>query len=353
MKTRERILRAAMGVWLAAVPLICAQTEPPAATNSPATRSVPPLPPLPPPLRLPTNAQQKAQFNTNYLQRLRAIRAGNTAAAPVFPRPAPIPGPIVRPPVASVPYTNRFAPAPTQPLPLAADADVKEYTAKPGETNAHITFTLTNTSPNVVTINEVKTSCGCTVAKLPSQPWVLEAGTNGQIHVTVDLRGKRGQLTKLVYVYGTTGTKTLTVKLTIPEPSTGGMADRTRNMQIATADRQAVFKNDCAKCHAEPTVGKTGQALYAAACAICHDSDHRASMVPDLHNLGHSTDHIYWKVWVTQGKPGTLMPAFAKAGGGPLTDEQINSLADYLAEQIPSRPTAVRAVPSAKLPAIE
>ena len=344
MKTRGKKILVGTGLWLAAAPVLLAQTEQSAVTNSPVTQKTPGTPPLPTPLRLPTNAPE----TTNRLLRLQAIQARssfpgetrvtNSAALPGRP-----------PPAALVALTNRPVQPATQPLPLVADADVKEYTAKPGETNAQFTFTLTNTSPADVTVNEVHTSCGCTVAQLPSQPWTLAPGTNGQIHVTVDLRGKRGQVTKLVYVNGTTGSKTLTVKVNIPEAQPGLLADRDKNREIATADRQAVFKNECASCHAAPTVGKQGEALYAAACAICHDSEHRASMVPDLRNLNHSTDRTYWRVWTTQGKAGSLMPAFAKAEGGPLTDEQINSLADYLAEHIPSRPAAGPLAPSAKL----
>ena len=70
-----------------------------------------------------------------------------------------------------------------------------------------------------------------------------------------------------------------------------------------------------------------------------------------LTNLNHSTDRTYWRVWTTQGKAGSLMPAFARAEGGPLTDDQINSLADYLAEHIPSRDAAGPIAPSANLPA--
>ena len=346
MKARGKIISVVTGLWLAAAPISLAQAEQSVVTNSPATITTPATPPLPAPLRLPINAQQI----TNRLQRLRAIQAGSSLpfAAPVTNFTA---SPGQPPSAALVALTNRPVQPMLQPLPLVADADVKEYTAKPGETNAQFTFTLTNTSPADVTVNEVHTSCGCTVAKLPSQPWILAPGTNGEIHVTVDLRGKRGQVTKLVYVNGATGTKTLTVKVNIPEAQPGTMADRDKNREIAAADRQAVFKNDCASCHASPTVGKQGEALYAAACAICHDSEHRASMVPDLSNLNHSTDRIYWKVWTTQGKVGSLMPAFAKAEGGPLTDDQINSLADYLAEHIPSRPAAGPVAPSAKLPA--
>ncbi|PYL01157.1 MAG: hypothetical protein DME19_02590 [Verrucomicrobia bacterium] len=350
MKTRESFLLLVIGLCLVAGPVIPAQSDQTTSTNSLSTRTPPPLPPLPPSFRLPTNAPPNRSLaqSTNRQQLLQAIRPGNTTGAPVSVRVTNF---AVQPFSPSSAFRPAFTNRPAQPLPLAADAELKEYTARPGETNAQFTFTLTNTSPNEITINDVRTSCGCTVAKLPSYPWILAPGTNGQIHVTVDLRGKRGQLTKLVYVYGATGTKTLTVKANIPEAAPGVMADRSKNIQIATADRQAVFKNECANCHSVPAVGKKGEMLYLAVCANCHDSEHRASMVPNLRALNHPTDREQWKNWVTHGKNGTLMPAFAKAEGGPLSEEQINSLVDYLAEHIPSRPAAVPSVPSARLPA--
>lgn len=283
--------------------------ESPSPGSAPARAETSPgAPPLPPPP--PARVRPRAP----------AATAGATNPAVI---PAPVPGP------------GAAAAGPV--LALVADADVKEYTAKPGETNANFTFNLANSSPVAVTVSEVKTSCGCTVAKLPRTPWVLVPGTNGDVHVSVDLRGKHGQVTKLVYVNGPTGTKTLTVKVNIPKMMSGS---REQNQQIATADRQAVFKSDCAHCHAEPAAGRTGEALYAVACGICHESEHRASMVPDLRRLNHSTDRIYWRVWASQGKMGTLMPGFARAAGGPLTEAQIDSLADYLAETIPTRPVA-------------
>ena len=59
-------------------------------------------------------------------------------------------------------------------------------------------------------------------------------------------------------------------------------------------------------------------------------------MVADLHALNHDTNLDFWKTWTSQGKPGSLMPAFAASEGGPLNDAQINSLAQYLASTIPA-----------------
>ena len=59
-------------------------------------------------------------------------------------------------------------------------------------------------------------------------------------------------------------------------------------------------------------------------------------MVPDLSHLKVPTNPDFWRVWITSGKPGSLMPAFAKAQGGPLDDIQIASLAQYLNAIYPS-----------------
>ena len=40
------------------------------------------------------------------------------------------------------------------------------------------------------------------------------------------------------------------------------------NIQNALADRQAVFKGDCASCHVEKGVGKMGAELYMACAAF-------------------------------------------------------------------------------------
>jgi mono/diheme cytochrome c family protein len=87
-----------------------------------------------------------------------------------------------------------------------------------------------------------------------------------------------------------------------------------------------------------PAFGKTGSALYEAACQICHDTTHRNEMVPDLNIARTERDYEYWKTWIANGKDGSLMPAFAKEHGGPLTDAQIMSLAHYLSRTLARSP---------------
>ncbi len=230
-----------------------------------------------------------------------------------------------------------------QPAPgLVWDAEQKEISLQPGELAAHFVFAFTNVSDKEIVVNSVHPSCGCTTVKLPPLPWKLAAGTNGQIDAVVDLRGKSGLLMKSVSIESSAGTKHLILKINMPGQPTPGpdLARRVRNQQMAMADRQAVFKNDCATCHAHPAAGKLGQELFQTACAVCHDTPNRATMVPDLYALNKPTDAEYWNTWVAHGKPGTLMPAFAQAEGGPLSEAQIVSLAHCLSQKPLHRPVA-------------
>lgn len=214
------------------------------------------------------------------------------------------------------------------PGPLAFDALHKQVVARAGQTNITVSFTVTNTSPAPVLIHDVVPSCGCSAAQFPAKPWTLPPGALGQVSITTDLRGKHGSLLKSAVVQASSGTRTLTYQVDIQEPATP--AERARNQSLAKADRQAVFRGECAKCHAEPTKGKLGKELFTAACGICHEAEHRATQVPDLKALKQPTTRHYWLQWIIHGKPETLMPGFSASSGGPLTDAQIQSLADLL-----------------------
>jgi cytochrome c553 len=247
----------------------------------------------------------------------------------------------VRPEAASSPTVSQ-APAVPPSLDdyLVWDSVAKEETVSNGTAFANFAFTFTNVSSEPVVITSALGSCGCTVAELPETPWTNAPGAVGKFNVKMNLAGKFGTVFKTVTV-GTEnhGTKVLMVKTIIAPPQrTTAMveADRNQNRMMAVSDRQAVFKNDCARCHVEPARDKMGQPLYAAACGICHEDEHRATMVPDLHAIPQETNAEFWRNWITYGKPGTLMPAFAKSEGGILTDAQIASLVSYLSATIPS-----------------
>jgi mono/diheme cytochrome c family protein len=326
-----------------------------AETNAQKRPLPPPLPPMPPQRKL-TRTPVSPPSNSAVV----------IPTVPAVSRPRPAnPAPFtVRPGAGTATASSSVNPQATpivaaDPNALKWDAELKEHLIKSGESTVPFTFWLTNVSASDVFINNVRTSCGCTHATLPAQPWRIPPGSNGPIEVSMSVAGKSGIIQKGVTVDTSVGIKQLTVKATIPAGVSPNMvagamgdAERTKNMQLALADRQVVFKNEeCAKCHAEPVKGKhDGRLIYAAACGICHDSHLRASAVPDLRSLPHPTDAEHWRKWITYGRAGSMMPAFAESEGGPLTEQQIGTLVDFVLKAFPSRPQPAVAQPRAAAP---
>jgi mono/diheme cytochrome c family protein len=265
------------------------------------------------------------------------------AQEPPVPPPAPLPpGQLVpiQKPVAAVPSA---APVAARPNPLVWDAMVKEVTTKPLQTTNLFIFWVTNTATTNVVLDHIQPSCGCTVAKLPKDPWNMAPGESGPISATVSFPGKSGALEKLLTVYSSEGQQTLRLKLNIPFNPTE--ASRQQNMMKSIADKQAVFKGDCASCHVEKGRGKSGEELFAADCTICHQPDgHRAEMVPNLANINKVTNKEYWKYYLENGGT-SLMPVFLNTKGGPLTAEEIDTFADFLNKKFPSKdPSQIKPV---------
>src|SRR5258708_31955810 len=63
----------------------------------------------------------------------------------------------------------------------------KTRTAEPGEVTAHFVFTVKNVSDGGVTIDRVVSSCDCTVAKPPRDPWQMKPNDEDKLDVLVDL----------------------------------------------------------------------------------------------------------------------------------------------------------------------
>lgn len=231
---------------------------------------------------------------------------------------------------------------------IAFDEQQKAVSVTNGTPEAHFTFSLTNISSSDVTISYVRPSCGCTVAKLPANPWRLSPKESGQFFVTMQLAGTPpgGTKIKTLTVITDKGSEVLYIRATVL-PAVMGMTqmDRVNNQKIAMADRQKVFQGNCATCHVAPAKDATGRdkmgkELFTAVCGVCHEAANRATFVPDLHHLPEPTNEQFWRNWISHGKPGTLMPAFARSEGGILSDEQIESLVQYLSSTIPSHPAA-------------
>ncbi len=94
-----------------------------------------------------------------------------------------------------------------------------EYDFEEIETNsdAQCTFTFTNTGKNPLVIQNVKTTCGCTVPEWTRKP--VKAGKNGEIIVTYNTTHP-GRFNKTITVFynGKNSPETLTIKGTVKYP---------------------------------------------------------------------------------------------------------------------------------------
>lgn len=230
-------------------------------------------------------------------------------------------------------------PMSTPDIPLHWDAMEKRIELSAMTNIAYFTFWVTNTATEEVTIHSTETSCDCTVAQAAKLlPWRLNPDDSGPLKVNLNTRGRFGLVTKTITVHSSHGSQVLTIRAQIPlTPAPANVSARQRDMMAALKDRQVVFQGSCAACHAMPAAGKTGEALFVKACGICHTAEHRAEMVPDLAALQKETSAEYWRLWITEGKSGTLMPAFARSEGGILDTNQIESLVEYLVTKYPAR----------------
>jgi hypothetical protein len=99
---------------------------------------------------------------------------------------------------------------------LKWDAESKTNIVKAGDLKAPFRFTVTNVSSREVSINHLPSSCGCTIATLPTMPYKLGPGSNVSINVSMDLAGKWGMITKSIRVESSIGTNFLFVSANIP-----------------------------------------------------------------------------------------------------------------------------------------
>jgi mono/diheme cytochrome c family protein len=92
-----------------------------------------------------------------------------------------------------------------------------------------------------------------------------------------------------------------------------------------------LFQGDCATCHVNKGKGELGAQLYEADCAICHGTKADDKPGPELANesmLKHSPKQ--WQNIIENGIPNSAMPAFHIKNKGPLGDEEIASLIEYM-----------------------
>lgn len=199
---------------------------------------------------------------------------------------------------------------------------------KQGDVVKHI-FIIKNTGTDTLKISNTQASCGCTTTMVDNKE--IPPGGEGKLQATFNSAGKMNHIVKTIYIYSndiTTPNKTVQITADIQTAPASVHAGTMSSM----VHLDGIFEGDCATCHADKGRGLTGKALYEADCTVCHGSKQDGKPGPDLRSPAMLKYQVsdYVKI-VSGGLDGKMMPAFSKANHGPLSDAEIQSVAEYLA----------------------
>jgi mono/diheme cytochrome c family protein len=152
------------------------------------------------------------------------------------------------------------------------------------------------------------------------------------LHVTLDTSIKLGKVKKTIEVYSNDAqhaVKTLTITANVISTLKG-------HPKMTVKDPLVLFKGRCATCHVLRGVGKTGQALFIADCAMCHGQNAQGAVAMSLlgRDYRNPKQVALVRKMIAEGAPNNPeMPPFSKAHGGPLNDAEIDSLVTFLTYQ--------------------
>ena len=191
-------------------------------------------------------------------------------------------------------------------VPTEYDAGVLEE-----GTSVNMDIILRNITRRHLRIVSVETSCGCTEAAVMRGE--IEPGGYGSVRLTMDTTGKIGRFAMSIEVLTDAS----------DEPFILTVRGEVRHSGDGPVDAGVIFRGKCRRCHLGGNIeSKRGEILYNAACYVCHKeaSSLKGSSVETLLRA------------ISGGVKGTSMPGFSKSEGGPLTEEQIDSLVEFLRE---------------------
>ncbi len=204
----------------------------------------------------------------------------------------------------------------------------------PMEEHVGANLTISNHGGKLLAIKKVSSSCGCTVAKLKTS--TLKAGASTTISIDMDTRLKLGPIEKTIDIDSNDPIHPrVSIKLLAQVHPTE--KQKTHDGMLKVSDRLALFKGTCKTCHVDKGVGKTGQELFIADCGMCHGVDAKGGVSPGLLGLDYSKPATvaYVRGMIANGSPSNpaMAPFSKKLHGGPLSEDQIDSLVNFLQYQ--------------------
>lgn len=211
-------------------------------------------------------------------------------------------------------------------------------------------FFLYNKGGTTLHIHDVDASCGCTVTKLSKKN--IAPGDFSVLTVDLDTSLKSGKVVKEIAVHSNDPNEQRRIHKVylMGNVNTNGTTDIHENIDLSSVNRLALFEGKCASCHVDKGIGKSGKELFAADCAMCHgmNAQGRKDIAPSLLTLP-SPDQFKTKEHHKQAQDEVLarfrtviskgatnnpqMPPFHVAHGGPLNNDDVDSLINFLRYQ--------------------
>jgi len=185
------------------------------------------------------------------------------------------------------------------------------------------TFKFKNAGAGKIKILKTETSCGCTTASGALKEYA--PGEAGEMEVVVDTKGKKGIVVKTVTVT-LENDETEKVELSLamkleppPHPKIGDL----RNINAEAA---------CKGCHLESGEGQSGIFLFHRVCSQCHGKKGVGGFGRVLNDAAwqKTVNDAHIKKTIQGGLPDKGMPSFVEGVTPPLTEEQIDSLVQYV-----------------------
>ncbi len=146
----------------------------------------------------------------------------------------------------------------------------------------------------------------------------LKPGEKGKIRVAVDIRGKFGNIMKTVQVQTNDPQRpqtTLSMKMKIKDL-----------IHIKKFKAAEIFSSACRGCHVNSGRGRKGFDLFINDCMMCHNMAKSASPLAAMRT---KTREEVEKA-IREGVQKTSMPGWDAKHDGPLTEEEIRGLVDYI-----------------------
>ena len=192
-------------------------------------------------------------------------------------------------------------------------------------TKAEHNFIIGNSGTDTLVILGTHPSCGCTAAVIEGNSRIAP-GKTVSLRVTFDANNKpEGPIIKSVTITSNSKDKS------DAQVRIQGRVVKSKLAHKVTMHLDGLFVGDCASCHVNKGKGELGARLYEADCAVCHGTKADGKPGAELasENMMKHTPK-QWKSIIENGIPNTGMPAFHTKNKGPLGDEEIASLVEYM-----------------------